>query len=125
MQAPTRQYEAGERTRSKLLKRLAATGYEVTPLTDEEYSQMTIAECRDHVRACEKQIAIPQNVDQAVARGFIFESSVGKGSARGKRVRGKALFVLRIGDSHREIVIPFASRYLYGTPRVRRSGEML
>jgi len=107
-----------------LLRRLATTGYRVTPLIVDEYSQMTIDECRKHVLACEKQI--PQNVDQALGRGFIFKCSIGKASARGKRVYGKALFVTRNRRaSRREIIIPFDSRYLYGAPRLRRSGERL
>lgn len=116
------------KARFSLLRRLANTGYQVTPLTLDEYNQMTLNECRDHVRACEKQVAkrIPQNVDQAIGRGFIFECSIGNASARGKRVHGKALFVAgnRRG-SRREIIIPFYSRYLYGIPRLRRSGEIV
>jgi hypothetical protein len=85
---------------------------------------MTIDECRKHVLACEKQI--PQDVDQAIGRGFIFECSIGTAGARGKRINGKALFVARNRKgSGREIIIPFDCRYLYGTPRLRRSGEVV
>lgn len=122
--------------RAALLRRLEAVGYFSVPgaperwLEVENYSVMSLEQCRQHVREVERLAAkyrrTPPLTMNAVAReGIEIWGTTSRQLLHGLLpIRGLALLQEQ-GGLEREFVVPFTAKYTFGKPRRARGEERL
>jgi hypothetical protein len=124
-----------EAQRPQLFQRLEAAGYFSAPnapsrdLVRDEQGQMTIKQCREHVREVERFAAKyrrtpPSNMNIAVNAGFEIEGMTARSWIHGMAMTEGVALIRERDGLKREFVVPFAARYHWGRPRLLKQSEV-
>jgi len=128
---------AGQRVgtiKASLLRRLGAAGFfsvigsPSREIEAEGYSQMTLQQCRGHVKGVERLAAkyrriTPQTMNAAIKAGYEIVGIESHRAVHGIAMTRGIVLLRESSGLKRKFVIPFAARYSWRRPRLLKQGE--